>query len=142
MCWESRDEDDSKYFESLHEDKRFNYDFMLKKLTANGGNFFRLWMIYWNLPVDWKTVKNNSRYQNTNSPYNESGMKRMDWLVNLSDSLGIHMMLALESHVGFMGDGWNLSSYNANNGGPAKTPLSRGVKRAFQMEVSPEFPDS
>ena len=123
ICWESRDEDDSKYFENLHEDKRFNYDFMLKKLAANGGNFFRTWMIYWNLPVDWKTVKNNSRYQNTTSPYNESGLKRMDWLVNLCDSLGIHMMLALESHVGYMGDGWNMSSYNVANGGPAKTPL-------------------
>jgi len=123
ICWESRDEDDSKYFENLHEDKRFNYDYMLKKLSANNGNFFRVWMIYWNLPVDWKTVKNNSRYQNTTSPYNESGMKRMDWLVNLCDSLGIHMMLALESHVGYMGDGWNMSSYNVANGGPAKTPL-------------------
>ncbi len=123
ICWESRDEDDSKYFENLHEDKRFNYDFMLKKLAVNGGNFFRVWMIYWNLPVDWKNIKNNSRYQNTTSPYNESGMKRMDWLVNLCDSLGIHMMLALESHVGYMGDGWNMSSYNVANGGPAKTPL-------------------
>jgi hypothetical protein len=123
ICWESRDEDDSKYFKALHEDKRFNYDYMLKKLAANGGNFFRTWMIYWNLPVDWKTVVNNSRYQNTTSPYNESGMKRMDQLVELCDSLGIHMMLALESHVGFMGDGWKISSYNVANGGPAKTPL-------------------
>jgi hypothetical protein len=123
ICWESRDEDDSKYFKALHEDKRFNYNYMLKKLSANGGNFFRTWMIYWNLPVDWKTVINNSRYQNTTSPYNESGMKRMDQLVELCDSLGIHMMLALESHVGFMGDGWKMSSYNVANGGPAKTPL-------------------
>ena len=76
---------------------------MLKKLAANGGNFFRTWMIYWNLPVDWKTVNNNSRYQNTTSPYNESGMKRMDQLVQLCDSLGIHMMLALESHAGLHG---------------------------------------
>ena len=123
ICWESRDADDSKYFKALHEDKRFNYDYMLKKLAANGGNFFRTWMIYWNLPVDWKTVVNNSRYQNTTSPYNESGMKRMDHLVELCDSLGIHMMLALESHVGFMGDGWKISSYNNTNGGSAKTPL-------------------
>jgi len=123
ICWESRDTDDSKYFQKLHEDKRFNYDYMLKKLAANGGNFFRVWMIYWNLPVDWKTVSNNSRYQNTTSPYNESGMKRMDHLVQLCDSLGIHMMLALESHVGYMGDGWKMSSYNVANGGSAKTPL-------------------
>jgi hypothetical protein len=123
ISWESRDADDSKYFEKLHEDKRFNYDFMLKKLAANGGNFFRTWSIYWNLPVDWKIVSNNSRYQNTTSPYNESGMKRMDHLVQLCDSLGIHMMLALDSHVGFMGEGWKMSSYNVANGGPAKTPL-------------------
>jgi hypothetical protein len=121
--WESRDSDDSKFFENLHEDKRFNYDYMLKKLAANGGNFFRTWMIYWNLPVDWKTVKNNTRYQNSTSPYNESGMKRMDHLVQLCDSLGIHMMLALDSHAGYMGDGWKMSSYNVVNGGPAKTPV-------------------
>ena len=123
ICWESRDEDDSKYFEALHENKRFNYDYMLPKLAANGGNFFRTWMIYWNLPVDWKTVQNNSRYQNSTSPYNESGMKRMDHLVELCDSLGIHMMQALESHVGYMGVGWQISNYNVVNGGPAKTPL-------------------
>ena len=122
ICWESRDSDDSKFFQMLHEEKRFNYDFMLKKLAANGGNFFRTWMIYWNLPIDWKTVKNNSRYQNSTSPYNESGMKRMDELVQLCDSLGIHMMLALESHAGLLGNGWELSNYNIANGGPAKTP--------------------
>ncbi len=122
ICWESRDSDDSKFFEALHEDKRFNYNYMLNKLAENGGNFFRTWMIYWNLPVDWKTPENNSRYQSTSSPYNESGMKRMDELVTLCDSLQIHMMLALESHVGLMGRGWDISSYNIKNGGPAKTP--------------------
>jgi len=123
ICWESRDADDSKYFEALHEDKRFNYDYMLKKLADNGGNFFRTWMIYWNLPIDWKTVNNNSRYQNTTSPYNESGMEHMDRLVELCDSLTIHMMLALESHVGYMGLGWETSNYNITNGGYAKNPL-------------------
>lgn len=101
ICWESRDSDDSKFFRALYEEKRFNYDFMVTKLAANCGDFFRTWIIYWNLPVDWKTVKNNSRYQNTTSPYNESGMKRMDQLVKLCDSLGIHMMLAFESHAGY-----------------------------------------
>jgi hypothetical protein len=123
ICWESRDSDDSKHFEGLHEDPRFNYGYMLKKLSDNGGNFFRTWMIYWNLPVDWKTVRNNSRYQNSTQPYNESGMKRMDQLVELCDSLGIHMMLALESHAGYMGLGWELSNYNQANGGYAETPL-------------------
>ncbi|MGC8824513.1 MAG: DUF5060 domain-containing protein [Bacteroidales bacterium] len=122
FCWESRDEDDSKYFKELHENKRFNYRDMLIKLAQNKGNFFRTWMIYWNLPIDWKMVKNNSRYQNSNNFFNESAMERMDWLVDFCDSLGIHMMLALESHVGYMGIGWEISKYNAANGGPAKTP--------------------
>ena len=122
ISWESRDEDDSKYFKNLHEDKRFNYNYMLGKLSDNGGNFFRTWMIYWNLPVDWKTVNNNSRYQNSESAFNESGIKRMDELVELCDSLNIHVMLALESHVGYMGMGWDISNYNIKNGGFAKTP--------------------
>jgi hypothetical protein len=123
ICWESRDSDDSKYFEDLHEDRKFNYGYMLKKLSENGGNFFRTWMIYWNLPVDWKTVRNNRRYENSTSPFNESGMKRMDYLTWLCDSLEIHMMLALESHAGFMGTGWEISNYNKASGGYAETPL-------------------
>jgi hypothetical protein len=122
ICWESRDEDDSKYFKVLHEDKRFNYNYMLNSLKANGGNFFRTWMIYWNLPLDWKIVQNNSRYSNSVSTYNESGIKRMDELVELCDSLGIHLMLALESHAGYMGKGWETSNYNIRNGGFARTP--------------------
>lgn len=120
--WESRDVDDSKYFKKLHEDVRFNYDYMLHKLAASGGNFFRTWMIYWNLPVDWKAVKNNRRYQSTKWFYNESAMRRMDHLVELCDSLGPHIMLTLESHVGLMGEGWDMSSYNIRNGGYADTP--------------------
>jgi len=123
ICWESRDEDDSKHFENLHENAKYNYDFMLKKLAENGGNFFRTWMIYWNLPVDWKTVRNNRRYQSTTLSYNESGMQHMDRLVELCDSLGIHMMLALESHAGFNGSAWEMNNYNIVNGGHARTQL-------------------
>lgn len=120
--WESRNVDDSKYFKNLHENKRFNYDYMIPKLAQSGGNFFRTWMIYWNLPVDWKQVKNNNRYTSTTSFYNESAMKRLDHLVDLCDSLGVYMMLALESHVGYMGDGWKMNNYNVVNGGFAATP--------------------
>ena len=119
--WESRDSDDSKYFRKLHEQSRFNYEYMVKKLSANGGNFFRTWMIYWNLPVDWKTVENNSRYTNSETLFNESAAVKMDRLVELCDSLSVHMMVALESHAGLLGRGWELSPYNIKNGGTAKT---------------------
>ena len=121
--WEARDNDDSKYFKKLHENPRFNYHDMLTTLKAGGGNFFRTWMIYWNLPVDWKQVQNSRRYQNSDSRFNESGIKRMDALVELCDSLGLHMMLTLDSHAGYLGGGWERNNYNVKNGGTAETAL-------------------
>lgn len=120
--WEKRDNDDSKYFKDLHENKRFNYDDMLKKLSSNEGNFIRTWMIYWNLPVDWRWVDNASRYSPSTSRFNETGIARMDDLIAIAEKNNIYIMLALESHVGFMGSGWENSIYNKKNGGFAATP--------------------
>lgn len=122
IAWESRDNDDSKFFKALHENPRFNYDHMLTKLAKNGGNFARVWMIYWNLPLDWKWVDNNSRYQKTKSQFNESGIKRMDELLEIAEKNGVYLMLALESHVGLAETGWENSPYNQKNGGDAATP--------------------
>lgn len=123
ICWEARKEDDSKYFKKWHENKKFNYADMLTKLKRGGGNFFRTWMIYWNLPVDWKNPKNSTRYKSSKMRFNESGIKRMDELIELCDSLEMYLMLALDSHVGYMGSGWENSSYNKKNGGFAESPL-------------------
>lgn len=120
--WESRDDDDSRYFKTLHENPKYNYYYVLSKLKENGANFFRTWMVYWNLPVDWKNVENNSRYTATTERFNLSAAKRMDELVELCDLLGMHMMLTLESHVSFIGHGWDINPYNVKNGGFAKTP--------------------
>ncbi|KAF0094820.1 MAG: glycoside hydrolase catalytic core [Puniceicoccaceae bacterium 5H] len=122
LGWEARAHDDSKFFKGLHEDPRFNYDDMLAALHANEGTFFRTWMIYWNLPVDWKIVHNTYRYEDTEARFNPSGIERLDHLVELADRFDVHFMLTLESHVGLLGDGWERSTYNARNGGWAETP--------------------
>ncbi|WP_448249705.1 hypothetical protein [Thalassotalea agariperforans] len=119
--WEARDEDDSKYFSELHEDKRFNYDYMLRKLSDNGANIFRTWMIYWNLPVDWKTVKNSSRYSNDATRFNDSGVVRMNELVALTEQHGMKMILSLDSHAGFDDIAWQFNTYSQSVGGPANT---------------------
>jgi hypothetical protein len=95
LCWESRDNDDSKFFKELHEDKKYNYNYMLTSLAKNGGDYFRTWICSWNLPIDWKSGFNNSRYQPSDEYFNPSAVKRMDDMVNLSDSLGLHVMLTL-----------------------------------------------
>jgi len=118
--WESRDTDDSKYFKELHENERFNYDYMVGKLAANGGNFFRTWMCEWNLPLEWKNPQNNKRYSPSNEHFNPSAIEKMENLVQLCDSLKVHMMLSIDAHVNFMGDFWKVNNYNKLNGGPAE----------------------
>ncbi len=111
--WESR---------SFEKDK-WTYDYLLPKLSGNGANFFRTWMCYWNLPLEWKKVGQTKRYSNSDDYYNPGAVKRMDELVNLTDSLNLKFMLTLDWHGHLMeGGGWKNSNYNVVNGGPAKTP--------------------
>ncbi|MBU3814574.1 MAG: DUF5060 domain-containing protein [Candidatus Bacteroides intestinipullorum] len=96
ICWESRDHDDSKYYKALHElGGRYNYDYLLENLAKSGGDFFRTWMCGWNLPIDYRGPFNNQRYVESDEYYNPSALQRMDYLVELSESLGLYMMLTL-----------------------------------------------
>ncbi|HEV2481595.1 MAG TPA: DUF5060 domain-containing protein [Puia sp.] len=96
ICWESRSRDDSKFFPGLNEDSiKYNYERMLPLLVAHGGNFFRTWMCRWNLPIDWKSGFNNNRYKPSDEYFNPSAVAKLDRLVDLCDSLGLHMMLTL-----------------------------------------------
>lgn len=111
--WESR---------SFENDK-WTYDHLLPSLSGNGANFFRTWMSYWNLPLEWQKVNMTKRYQNTGDYFNPGAIKRMDELVNMTDSLHLYMMLTLEWHGHLMEKGgWKNSPYNEINGGPAQTP--------------------
>lgn len=103
LCWESRANDDSKYFKKLHEQHdRFNYPAMLPKFAENGGNFARIWMCSWNFPIDRKDHFNNIRYEVCDGYINPSAVKRMDETVELCEKLGIKIMLCIgagEAHT-------------------------------------------
>ncbi|QEM03777.1 DUF5060 domain-containing protein [Mucilaginibacter rubeus] len=112
VAWESR----------KFEDDKWTYDHLLPTLAKNGANFFRTWMCYWNLPLEWKKVSSTKRYSNTDQYFNPGAIKRMDELVNMTDSLGLYFMLTLDWHGHLMENGgWKNSPYNVINGGPAKT---------------------
>lgn len=124
LCWESRDHDDSAWFGRLHEDERFGYEEMIPRLAALGVNLVRVWMVYWNLPVDWPTPANNRRYRPTpaGQSFNPDGTAALRRLIRLCEVHKVKLMLCLETHVGFLGEGWALNPYNRANGGPATTP--------------------
>ncbi|MGE5497919.1 MAG: cellulase family glycosylhydrolase [Syntrophothermus sp.] len=112
-----------------HENAKWTYEYLLPSLSKNGANFFRTWMCPWNLPLECKKVY-TSRYKNNDGYYNQSGIKRMDEFVDLCDSLGLYVMLAMDSHNVFLG-GWKDNDYNVINGGPCKTPTD-----FFTMETA------
>ncbi|HKI70061.1 MAG TPA: cellulase family glycosylhydrolase, partial [Verrucomicrobiae bacterium] len=120
--WESRSRDDSRFFRNLNESPRYNYEYMLGRLAADGGNFFRTWMCPWNLPLEWKTVSNTNRYSDDTGYFNASAIRRMDRLVNLAGSLDVYMMLTLDNSGDFQGWAWRYNSYNQENGGPVTKP--------------------
>jgi len=83
-----------------HENPKYTYELLLPPLAANGANFFRTWMCPWNLPLDYQKVNNQSRYSNTTEYFNPSGIKRMEELLHLVDSLNLYMMLTLDMNSG------------------------------------------
>ena len=96
ICWESRTNDDSKFFKALHErHDKYNYDVMLPQFAAAGGNFCRLWMCSWNFPIDRHRNFNNFRYTESDEYFNPSAVARLDHTVELGEELGIHFMLCM-----------------------------------------------
>lgn len=113
ICWESRS----------YENAKWTYDYLLPTLSNNGANFFRTWMCPWNLPVNFKNVMHTDRYSNSTEYFNPEGVERMDEFIEMIDSLGIYLMLSIDSHGSLMPDGhWDKNNHNVANGGPAKTP--------------------
>ena len=96
LCWESRENDDSKFFKELHEKhERYNYDVLLPLLAKNGGNFTRFWMCSWNFPIDRHDDFNNLRYSPSDEYFNPSAVERLDHVLSLAESLNVKVMLCL-----------------------------------------------
>jgi len=94
--WESRS----------FEDLKWTYDYLLPTLSNNGANFFRTWMCSWNLPLEWQYVSNTNRYNSTDEYYNPGGIKKIDELVNMADSLGLFIMLVFDTNGSLWSDRW------------------------------------
>lgn len=123
LCWESRSSDDSRYFEALHENPRFDFDYLMGRLASHGGNFTRVWMCPWNLPLEWRKVSpTTDRYRDDPGHFNASAITRMDAFVETAAASGVYVMLTLDPHGSLLGGDWARSNYNAANGGPCAKP--------------------
>ena len=96
ICWESRTNDDSKFFKALHEQHdKYNYDVMLPDFSWYGGNFCRLWMCSWNFPIDRHRSFNNFRYEESDEYFNPSAVARLDHVMKLGEDMNIRFMLCI-----------------------------------------------
>jgi len=95
LCWESRANDDSRYFKALHEQPKYNYEYMLRSLARHGGNYYRTWISNFNLPLDWHRNFNSNRYEPSDAYYNPSAIRKIDRMFDLADSLHLYVMLTL-----------------------------------------------
>ncbi|MBN1894048.1 DUF5060 domain-containing protein [bacterium] len=106
------------------EDPKYTFETILGSLAQNGANFIRSWMCPWSLPLEWKKVSQTDRYSDSDEYFNPDGIRRMDAFIRLADSLGIYIMLALDSHNALIENNqWEIHNYNIVNGGPARTPV-------------------
>lgn len=95
LCWESRANDDSRFFKELHEKEKYNYDYLIPLLAKNGGNFCRVWMCSWNFPIDRKDNFNNNRYSASDEYFNPSAVEKLDQFVDLCKREDIYVMLCM-----------------------------------------------
>ena len=96
-----------------------DYTSWLGNLTANSGNFIRVWMASWAFGLEWKNNYNGfaglKKYKQTNAFY-------FDWLLDYCKQNDVYVMVTLNNH-GQVSTGvnpeWTDNPYNAANGGPA-----------------------
>lgn len=95
-----------------------DYQHWLQKLTANGGNYIRLWQCEWGLGLEWTNYgyEGLRKYKQDNSFY-------LDWLLDYCAEHGVYVMLCLNHHGQVstqVNADWDLCPYNAANGGPCQ----------------------
>lgn len=112
----------------------FDYERWFQHLGAVGGNWARIWLVYWNMGLEWtdgiagKTGR--GRFYGLGR-YSLDNAWRIDALLDLAERNGIFLMLCLgyhgelqDQHDFFGSEAWIASPYNAANGGPCATPAN------------------
>ncbi|NQU95615.1 MAG: cellulase family glycosylhydrolase [Candidatus Omnitrophica bacterium] len=107
----------------------YAYDSYFEKLSDNGCNIVRIWMVSWNLALEW--AKNNVSKEGFSGlgRYNLRNAWRLDHILKEADKKGLYVILVLgnykelAAHKIFWGvPEWGRNPYNASNGGPCVSP--------------------
>lgn len=106
------------------------YDQWFSALGAHGGNYARIWLVRWNMALEW--TEDDPRARGTYyglGRYSLDNAWRLDHVMDVAAEDGIYVMLCLGYHgelmdrEGYFGEQcWDQNPYNAANGGPCESP--------------------
>jgi len=99
-----------------------------KSLGAAGGNYCRIWLVRWNMALEWMPGKGSGTYYGVGK-YAMDNAWKLDWVMEQARANGIRCMLCLGYHgelmnvKAYFGENcWDESPYNVANGGPCADP--------------------
>ncbi len=108
-----------------------DYDKWFSHLGQAGGNYARIWLVRWNMGLEWsdKDTYHRGQYPGLGR-YSPDNAWRLDYVMDLAEKTGIYTMLCLGYHgelldqKAYFGEQcWDFNPYNQANGGPCAKPV-------------------
>jgi hypothetical protein len=100
-----------------------------KALGAAGGNYTRIWLVRWNMGLEWMNQGSRTGQYYGLGKYSLDNAYRLDTVMDLARQNGIRVMLCLGYHGELMDtpdyfktNCWQWNPYNVANGGPCAKP--------------------
>lgn len=110
-----------------HQNREAQYREWFGALGAEGGNYARLWIVKWNMGLEWTPGYGSGQFRGLGK-YALDNAWELDQVMQAARDTGIYCMLALGYHgevqdvADYFGSQcWSESPYNAANGGPCAT---------------------
>lgn len=114
-------------------------------LGAAGANYCRIWMVRWNMGLEWTPDKGTGTYHGLGR-YSQDNAYRLDYVLDQARRNGIYTMLCLGYHgelldqAAYFGEQcWTDSPYNRANGGPCDKPAefwtNEEARRAYRQRL-------
>ena len=88
-------------------------DAAMRRFAAAGENYNRWWMSSSGFGIEWADRL---------GWYRQDTASRLDAMLDLAEKLGLYYMICMDTHQDFREEGWLRNPFNADNGGPCKTP--------------------
>jgi len=121
------------------------YATWLSALGAAGGNYCRIWLVRWNMALEWTPDKGTGVYHGLGR-YSQDNAYRLDYVLDQARRSGIYTMLCLGYHgelldqAAYFGEQcWSDSPYNRANGGPCDRPAdfwtNEEARRAYKQRL-------